>query len=329
MGNVLVTGGAGYIGSHVARQLSEAGEHVTVLDDLSNGREDAVINSTLVVGNTCDQNLVERVIKDEKIDSILHFAAFTVVPESVSDPLKYYGNNTSNTRSLFEVAVDQKVNHVIFSSTAAVYGDLEDGRAVETNPTNPINPYGWSKLMSEQMLRDLDHANLLKHVILRYFNVAGCDPQGRMGQSSKEATHLIKVACQAALGIRESIAVFGTDFDTPDGTGIRDYIHVEDLASAHVKALEYLRSGGDSTVLNCGYGHGYSVREVLEMVKKVHGADFNIVEKGRRAGDPGMITSVADKVRQTLGWEPQYDDLEKIVSSALQWEQILRDKENS
>jgi len=321
---ILVTGGAGYIGSHVVRQLGEAGyDKVVVLDNLSKGFRDAVLHGELVVGDTGDMTLVRKLLKDHNIDSVLHFAAHTVVPESVEDPLKYYGNNTCQTRNLLQCCQEHGVSHFIFSSTAAVYGIPQHIPVDEDAPNAPINPYGTSKLMSEMMLRDLCAATPLRHVILRYFNVAGCDPQGRIGQSTPAATLLTKVACEAALGIREKLYIFGTDYATHDGTGVRDYIHVEDLASAHIKALEYLQKGGESTTLNCGYGHGYSVREVIDAVTRAHGAPLPVEEKPRRAGDPPSLVAKTDKVRQTLGWEPKYDDLDVIVTTALNWEKKL------
>lgn len=324
---ILVTGGAGYIGSHVVRQLGEAGyENIVVLDNLSKGFRESVLYGELVVGDTGDKAKVSQLLKDFDVESVLHFAAHTIVPESVADPLKYYGNNTCNTRNLLECCSQAGVKHFIFSSTAAVYGIPDEIPVSEEAPKQPINPYGASKLMSEMMLRDLSSATDLNHVVLRYFNVAGCDPEGRIGQSTPEATLLVKVACEAALGVRDQIAIFGTDYDTPDGTGVRDYIHVEDLAAAHIKALEYLKNGGESTTLNCGYGHGYSVREVLDAVEKAHGAPLPIVEKPRRAGDPPSLVAKSDKARKVLGWKPQYDDLDQIVTSALNWEKKLRGK---
>jgi len=320
---ILVTGGAGYIGSHVVRQLGEAGERVVTLDNLSTGFKDAVLYGELIVGNTGDKELVSRILKEQDIDTVLHFAAHTVVPESVSNPLKYYGNNTCNTRNLLECCQQVNVRHFIFSSTAAVYGILEGDKAWEESPLAPINPYGTSKLMSEWMLRDLAAASDLRYVALRYFNVAGCDPEGRIGQNTPNATLLTKVACEAAVGKRASISIFGTDYPTPDGTGVRDYIHVEDLAAAHLRALDYLKNGGASTTLNAGYGHGYSVRELLDMLEKVDGNPLNIIESPRRAGDPPALIAGADRIRSELGWEPRYDDLEEIVSSSLNWEKKL------
>ncbi|PCJ46870.1 MAG: UDP-glucose 4-epimerase GalE [Moraxellaceae bacterium] len=322
-GTILVTGGAGYIGSHVVRQLGERNEKIIILDNLSKGFEESVLYGELVVGDTGDQELVSELIEKHQIETVIHFAAFTIVPESVEDPLKYYKNNTANTRSLLECCQKGGVKHFIFSSTAAVYGEPAESSVSETTEKQPINPYGMSKLMSEHMIQDLSKASDLTHVILRYFNVAGCDPGGRIGQSTKGATLLTKVAVEAAVGIREKVYIFGTDFDTPDGTGVRDYIHVEDLASAHVKALDYLKANGESTIVNAGYGHGYSVREVLEKIMEVNGARFPIEEVGRRAGDPPILIAAADKIKNVLGWEPQYDNLEAIVSSALQWEKHL------
>lgn len=324
MGNgILVTGGAGYIGSHVVRQLAEAGEKVVVLDNLSTGFADAVLGAELVVGDTGDAELVKRILDDHKVDSVMHFAAHTVVPESVSDPLKYYRNNTCNSRTLLQCCSEKDVKHFIFSSTAAVYGIPENGAASEETPTSPINPYGLSKLMTEWMLRDLGAATDLRYVALRYFNVAGCDPEGRIGQSTPNATLLIKVACEAAVGKRNGISIFGTDYPTKDGTGVRDYIHVEDLADAHIKALEYLRAGGQSNILNCGYGHGYSVREVLDTVGRIAGNALPISEEPRRPGDPAELIAIADKVRRVLGWSPRFDDLDVIVTTALEWEKNL------
>jgi UDP-glucose 4-epimerase len=324
-GAILVTGGAGYIGSHVVLQLVEAGERVMVLDDLSTGFREAVIGAGLVVGNVGDQQVVERVLREHGVDTVMHFAARTIVPESVADPLRYYGNNTCATRNLLACCHDAGVAQIVFSSTAAVYGIPPGGIAEEGTPTAPINPYGTSKLMSEWMLRDLTAAGGPRHVALRYFNVAGCDPQGRIGQSTRKATLLVKVACEAALGKRESLAIFGTDYDTPDGTGVRDYIHVDDLARAHLDALAYLRAGGESTTLNCGYGHGYSVREVLAAVGRAHGAPVPYVEQPRRAGDPPSLIARSRRIREVLGWQPRHDDLDFIARTALAWESRLPD----
>jgi UDP-glucose 4-epimerase len=323
---ILVTGGAGYIGSHTVRQLVERGERVVVLDNLSTGYRSAVLGAPLVVGDTGDRELVARVLVENGVDTVLHFAAHTIVPESVSNPLKYYGNNTCATRNLLEQCELAGVRRFVFSSTAAVYGIPDGGLAREDSPTVPINPYGTSKLMSEWMLRDLAAASTrLRYVILRYFNVAGSDPGGRIGHSAPGATLLVKVACQVAVGTKPALSVFGTDYPTPDGTGVRDYIHVEDLGFAHLRALDYLAAGGLSTTLNCGYGHGYSVREVLQMVERVNGGTpLPVVESPRRAGDPPSLVARAERVREVLGWAPRFDDLETIVRSQLDWERRLR-----
>jgi UDP-glucose 4-epimerase len=322
--SILVTGGAGYIGSHVVRQLGERGEGVVVLDNLSTGFRSAVLGGELVVGDTGDRELVSRILREHKVDTVLHFAAHTIVPESVSNPLKYYGNNTCSTRNLLHGCQEAGVKHFVFSSTAAVYGIPAGGIAAEDSPTQPINPYGTSKLMSEWMLRDLAFASRLRYVVLRYFNVAGSDPVGRIGQSTLNGTLLTKVACEAAVGKRPHISIFGTDYPTGDGTGVRDYIHVEDLASAHIKAVEYLRAGGESQTMNCGYGHGYSVREVIATVDRVHGTPLKTIEEPRRAGDPPSLIAKAQRVREILGWQPQFDDLEVIVRSQLAWEKRLQ-----
>ncbi len=325
----MVTGGAGYIGSHVVLQLVAAGERVVVLDNLSTGFRSAVPGGLLVEGDTGDSALLEQLLREHRIDTILHFAAHTIVPESVADPLKYYRNNTCASRNLIHCAAQAGVAHFIFSSTAAVYGIPAGGVADELSATAPINPYGTSKLMTEWMLRDVAAATAMRHVTLRYFNVAGCDPGGRIGQSTRQATLLTKVACEAAVGKRAHVAVFGTDYDTPDGTGVRDYIHVEDLATAHVQALRYLRAGGTSTTLNCGYGHGYSVREVLSAVERANGAPLTVIEAPRRSGDPPILIARAERIRATLGWAPRRDDLDAIVKSSLAWERrLLREPAN-
>ena len=322
-GTILVAGGAGYIGSHVVRQLGEAGERVVVLDNLTKGFRQAVTAGELIVGDVGDYPLVSRLLAERQVDTVMHFAAHTVVPESVALPLKYYGNNTCATRSLLQACIENHVKNFVFSSTAAVYGIPPDGYASEETPTNPINAYGTSKLMSEWMLRDVAAVNPLRYIALRYFNVAGADPKGRIGQATPGATLLTKVACEAVVGKRSHVSLYGTDYATPDGTGVRDYLHIEDLAAAHLNALSYLRSGGKSTTVNVGYGHGYSVREVLRMVEKIAGKPLVIREEARRAGDPAYLVARAERVRSVLGWKPQYDDLSAIVSSSLAWEQRL------
>jgi UDP-glucose 4-epimerase len=320
---ILVTGGAGYIGSHTVQQLLERGERVVVLDNLCTGFRQALPGVELVEGDVGDASTVGRILATHAIETVIHFAAHTIVPESVSDPLKYYGNNTCQTRSLLAACLQNRVKHFVFSSTAAVYGIPSGGLAAEDTPLAPINPYGTSKLMSEWMLRDVAAASPLRFVALRYFNVAGSDPGGRIGQSTRKATLLIKVACEAAVGKRDSISVFGSDYDTPDGTGVRDYIHVSDLARAHLLAVKYLRDGGASQTLNCGYGHGYSVREVLRSVERVSGRALKINELARRAGDPPSLVAQSERIRKTLDWKPELDDLDGIVKSALTWEQKL------
>jgi UDP-glucose 4-epimerase len=321
---VLVTGGAGYIGSHMVLELVDAGERVLVLDDLSSGYDWAVAAGVpLVVGNSGDQELVGRLLRDEGVDAIIHFAASIVVPDSVRDPLGYYRNNTVNTRALIESAVKAGVRNFIFSSTAAVYGNPAQIPVSEDAALQPISPYGWSKLMSEVMLRDAGRAYGLNHVILRYFNVAGADPRCRTGQSSRFATHLIKVAVEAALGLRAKLDIFGDDYPTPDGSCVRDYIHVSDLARAHSDALRHLRAGGASMTLNCGYGHGFSVLEVVETVKRASGVDFKVEMAPRREGDPAQIVADSQRARAALRWQPRFNDLSTIVAHALAWERAL------
>ncbi len=320
---ILVSGGAGYIGSHVVRQLGEAGENVIVLDNLSTGFRQAVLHGELIVGNTGDRACLDDIFARFDIDTVMHFAAHIVVPESVSEPLKYYGNNSCASRTLLERSLAAGVRNFVFSSTAAVYGIPADGRASEQTPTAPINPYGLSKLMTEWMLRDVAAATDLNYVALRYFNVAGADPEARIGQATPNATLLTKAACEAIVGKRSHVTIFGTDYPTPDGTGVRDYIHVEDLADAHLKALSYLRRGGESTTLNCGYGRGYSVREVLATVEQVAGQKLDIREADRRPGDPPMLIAEADRIRKVLGWTPRHDDLTDIIATALRWERRL------
>lgn len=321
---ILVTGGAGYIGSHMVHALADAGEDVVVLDNLSTGFRFLLPEHVpFVLGGTGDSDLVAEVIAEHEVTSIIHFAASIVVPESVSDPLGYYRNNTMNTCLLLQAAVAGGVRHFIFSSTAAVYGNPECSPVREDAATRPISPYGSSKLMSEIMLHDAGRAHDLRFVALRYFNVAGADPQQRSGQSTAGATHLIKVACETALGRRPKIQVYGTDYPTPDGTCIRDYIHVTDLVRAHSAALGYLRQGGASATFNCGYGHGASVLEVLAAVKRVSGIDFPVEVTSRRPGDPAALVADVGRILATLDWQPQFDDLDTIVAHALAWERRL------
>ncbi|MFN3743920.1 MAG: UDP-glucose 4-epimerase GalE [Hyphomicrobiaceae bacterium] len=321
---VLVTGGAGYIGSHMVLALADAGEQVVVLDNLSTGFRWAVDpRARLVEGDTGDERLVARLLKEHDVEAIIHFAGSIVVPDSVIDPLGYYLNNTVKSRSLLAAAVAAGVPHFIFSSTAAVYGNPAVTPVAEDADLRPVSPYGSSKLMTEIMLADTARAHPIRYVALRYFNVAGADPGGRSGQSTPRATHLIKVACEAALGKRPYIEVFGTDYPTPDGTCIRDYIHVTDLAEAHMAALAHLRRGGASAVLNCGYSKGYSVLQVIDAVKRVSGADFEVRLATRRPGDPASIVAASARIRAELGWVPAHDDLDKIVAQALAWERKL------
>jgi len=305
--------------------LLDAGEDVVVLDNLSTGFAWALPpEAELVVGDMGDQDLVARLIREHRIAAIAHFAAKIVVPESVADPLGYYLNNTVKSRALIEAAIRGGVEHFIFSSTAAVYGDVDVKPVAEDAPLNPVSPYGRSKLMTEWMLADAAKAHGLRYVVLRYFNVAGADPQGRSGQSTANATHLIKVAAQTALGERPFIEVFGADYPTPDGSCLRDYIQVSDLAAAHLDALTHLRGGGESLILNCGYGRGYSVLEVIDVVKRVSGRDFPVRLSPRRPGDPAAIVAQAERIRERLDWRPRHDDLTQIVAQALAWEQALK-----
>lgn len=323
--SVLVTGGAGYIGSHMVWKLLDRSEKVVVIDRLSTGFDWAVADAAqLVVGDIGDQALVEETIRAHDVDAIIHFAGSIIVPESVADPLGYYENNTVRSRALIESAVRTGVKNFIFSSTAAVYGSPERMPVTEEERTLPESPYGTSKLMTELMLRDTALAHDFRYTALRYFNVSGADPAGRTGQSTKGATHLIKVASEAATGKRRFMEIYGTDYPTPDGTCVRDYIHVWDLAEAHYLALTRLRDGGDSLVANCGYGRGYSVREVIAAVKRVTGNDFEVRERERRAGDAVAIVANADRARAAFGWVPEYDDLELIVRHAVAWEEQLR-----
>ncbi|MEH2502799.1 UDP-glucose 4-epimerase [Bradyrhizobium sp. AZCC 1578] len=321
---ILVTGGAGYIGSHVVQGLVEQGHAVVVLDNLSTGFREAVpAQVRLIVGDVGDESLVSTIIAEHGVSAIMHFAASSVVPESIANPIAYYRNNTVNSLKLIDSAVRGGVRHFVFSSTAAVYGSPTAGLVGEDLIPQPMSPYGASKLMTERMLGDVASTSHLTCAILRYFNVAGADPLLRIGQSTRGATHLIKVAVQAALGVRNGMEIFGTDYPTPDGTCIRDYIHVCDLVSAHIKALDYLRGGGESMTINCGYGHGYSVREIIEAVKRVSGSDFAAIPRPRRGGDPAAIVADSALIRRALSWVPAYDDLDTIVRHALAWERKL------
>ncbi|MEJ0013767.1 MAG: UDP-glucose 4-epimerase GalE [Bauldia sp.] len=322
--SVLVTGGAGYIGSHMVWQLVDAGEEVVVLDNLSTGFKWAVApEAKLIHGDVGDEDLAGRIIAEHKVDAIIHFAGSIIVPESVSDPLKYYFNNTVRSRALIAAAVKGGVRHFIFSSTAAVYGTPSVSPVPENAVLMPESPYGRSKLMTEWMLADTAAAHDLKYVALRYFNVAGADPKGRTGQSTRGATHLIKVASETALGKRHDMTVYGTDYATPDGTCVRDYIHVSDLAAAHSAALAHLRSGGASLIANAGYGRGYSVLQVIDTVKRVSGRDLKVILGDRRPGDPTSIVADPSLIRATFGWKPAHDNLDEIVANAVAWETTL------
>jgi len=320
---VLVTGGAGYIGSHVVKQLGAAGHDATILDNLSTGRREAVLSGKLVVGDIGDAKLLDQVLHQGRFGAVMHFAGSIVVPESVVDPLKYYSNNTGRTLELLSACVRHGVERFIFSSTAAVYGMPDKVQVSEDEPLAPINPYGASKMMSERMIIDTAAASPLRYVILRYFNVAGAEAEGRLGQAGAGATHLIRVACQTALGRRAEMTMFGDDYSTPDGSCIRDYVHVEDLAEAHLQALDYLARGRESAVLNFGYGRGHSVREVIAAVKRVSGVDFKVRLGERRAGDPAQLIAANDKLRAAFNWEPKRPGLDAIVASALAWEKRL------
>jgi UDP-glucose 4-epimerase len=322
---VLVTGGAGYIGSHTVLQLAARGHGVVVYDNLSTGSPQAVLAGELVVGDLADRERLERLMREHRFDAVVHLAASIVAPESVAEPLPYYGNNTRNTLGLLELCHRFGIARLIFSSTAAVYGIPDRLPVGEDEPLRPINPYGASKMMSERMIMDLGAASSLRYVILRYFNVAGADPGGRIGQATPEATHLIKVACEAALGKRPEITVFGTDYPTPDGTCIRDYIHVDDLARAHVDGLDHLAGGGRSTVLNVGYGHGSSVLQVIETVNRVAGVELPVRYGPRRPGDAPRLVAGNRLITEVLGWRPRHDDLTVIVRTALDWERKLAD----
>jgi UDP-glucose 4-epimerase len=314
---LLVTGGAGYIGSHVVRQLGEAGYDVIIYDNCSTGSPKALLNGELIVGDLADIDRLYQIFGKYRFDAVLHFAASIIVSESVAHPLDYYANNTRNTLNLLRCCAFMRVDKFIFSSTAAVYGNPKEVPVTESTETLPINPYGRSKLMSEWLIQDQAIASGLRYVILRYFNVGGADPQGRIKYNLQNKTNLIAAACNKALGNTPTLKVFGTDFPTFDGTGVRDYIHVEDLSSAHVDALRYLEKKGESQIFNCGYGHGYSVKQVIDRVRAISGIDFPVVETSRRPGDPAIVTASPDKITQILGWQPKYDDLDEIIRSML------------
>ncbi len=327
MKKILVTGGAGYIGSHNVKLLGELGYDVVIIDNLSTGHRAAIKSGELLVGDLADLNFMESVFKKYNFDAVVHFAGSIVVPESVENPIKYYKNNTENSLNLINLCLKYEVDKFVFSSTAAVYGQIQDGIADETSPTKPINPYGRSKLLTEQMLEDISAVNeKFNYIALRYFNVSGADPDGEIGQAFPGATHLIKVNCEAATGKRESVSIFGTDYDTKDGTGIRDYIHVSDLATAHVEALKYLDRTSKSGIFNCGYGHGFSVKEVIKAVKEISKVDYEVNEEKRRPGDTCKVISKIDKIKEHFNWTPEYDDLDFIVKTAYNWEksEILR-----
>lgn len=322
--NILVTGGAGYIGSHVVKMLGDQTSHnITIIDNLTTGFRDSVLAGELIIADLVDTVKIEQIFKEKKFDVVIHFAANIRVDESVKNPVKYYSNNTINAINLIGLCTKYRVNKFIFSSTAAVYGNTAGIPVKEDDLKNPLNPYGMSKLMIERVLYDVSAAEeSFKYCVLRYFNVAGADGSMRIGQRTPNATHLIKVACQTALGLRGSMAIFGTDYDTPDGTGVRDYIHVDDLAAAHISALEYLQDN-DSNIFNCGYGRGYSVREVINTVKKVSGIDFKVLEEGRRDGDSSKVVADNSKILNMTSWHPQYADLEYICGTAFEWEKKM------
>jgi len=321
---VLVTGGAGYIGSHMVLALCDGGQDVVVLDNMSTGvRANVDARAAFVKGDIADAALVTRILDEHNVDVVVHFAGSIIVPDSVADPLEYYSNNTAKTRDLLAACVASNIRNFIFSSTAAVYGIPQENPVFEDAPLNPISPYGTSKLMTEWMLRDTSFAHDFRYVALRYFNVAGADPQGRSGQSTPKATHLIKVASEVATGQRAFMEIYGRDYDTQDGTCIRDYIHVNDLIDAHVRALGYLRAGGKSVQLNCGYGEGYSVLDVISAVERANGQGFDVRDSERRAGDPPALIAGAEKIKSVLGWQPKYADIDTIVAHAFKWEQKI------
>ncbi len=321
---VLVTGGAGYIGSHMVLALCDGGQDVVVLDNMSTGvRANVDTRAAFVKGDIADKALVARILDEHNVDVVVHFAGSIIVPDSVADPLEYYSNNTAKTRDLLAACVGADIRNFIFSSTAAVYGIPQENPVFEDAPLNPISPYGTSKLMTEWMLRDTSFAHDFRYVALRYFNVAGADPQGRSGQSTPKATHLIKVASEVATGQRAFMEIYGRDYDTQDGTCIRDYIHVNDLIDAHVRALGYLRAGGKSVQLNCGYGEGYSVLDVISAVERANGQGFDVRDSERRAGDPPALIAGAEKIKSVLGWQPKYADIDTIVAHAFKWEQKI------
>lgn len=319
-GGILVTGGAGYIGSHVVKQLIEANEIVLVLDDLSNAFREAAGKAEFHQGDVRDWTLLKSIFRTREIDTVMHFAASTLVAESVANPAKYYQNNVGGTANLLACAVANKVKHFIFSSSAAVYGIVETGICQEDSPTNPVNAYGKSKLMSEEIIRDVCKVSVMRHAILRYFNVAGAAQTSGLGQRGRVSSHLVKIACEVAAGKRDKIEIYGNDYPTADGTCIRDYIHVEDLAAAHVAALRYLRAGGRSTTLNCGYGKGYSVRQVIRAVERAAEKKLPVQEVGRRPGDPPILVAASDRIGSVLNWSPEHDNLNLIAKSALVWE---------
>jgi UDP-glucose 4-epimerase len=319
--NILVTGGAGYIGSHVVKLLGEKDFHTITYDNLSTGYKDAVVSGDFIEGDLADLDKLETVFKSNDIFAVIHFAGSIIVPESVEKPINYYQNNTVNSLNLMNLCLKHNVHNFVFSSTAAVYGVQEDAMMTEETATAPINPYGESKLMTEHMLRDISHAYPdFNYVALRYFNVSGADPDGKIGQAFPGATHLIKVNCEAATGKRDKTYIFGTDFNTPDGTGVRDYIHVSDLASAHLEALNFLIENKRSEVFNCGYGKGFSVKEVIKAVKDISGVDYLVIETDKRAGDPAALVADSSKLRKKTKWDPQYNDLNFIIQTAFDWE---------